>query len=156
MNYNLNTITTLESKNQRSCFACGSTTTSIGKRSNPKWKNCEKWYPNHDGTNNTLCHNCYMKYLANPVFRVINNPIYQPRRILFKGKRILLKEPPRTGVCSKCGRSVAKGEIKRTAIHHKKYHDEDPLKDTSELCASCHAKEHFGGGERTSARTITR
>lgn len=26
-----------------------------------------------------------------------------------------------------------------------KYHDDDPLKDTVELCASCHGKQHGRG-----------
>jgi len=61
-----------------------------------------------------------------------------PRRISFRGKRILLKENPRKGICSNCGKSVAKGEIKTTNIHHTKYHYDDPLKDTIELCVKCH------------------
>jgi hypothetical protein len=57
-----------------------------------------------------------------------------PKRILFYDKRIFLDKNPRTGKCSMCG---ATG---RTEIHHIKYHKDDPLKDTIEVCASCHRK----------------
>ena len=65
------------------------------------------------------------------------NDKYNPRRIRlwFKNKSINLKENPRTGICSWCGR------IGKTDIHHIQYHDNDPLKDTIELCAVCHRKE---------------
>ena len=33
------------------------------------------------------------------------------------------------------------GYYKMTAIHHIKYHDEDPLKDTEELCPGCHLQK---------------
>ena len=32
-------------------------------------------------------------------------------------------------------------------MHHIKYHDDDPLKDTVELCVSCHNKEGFRLGQ---------
>lgn len=64
------------------------------------------------------------------------------KRIVFKGKRIWLKVYPRTGVCSNCKRKVGEG-IKQTAMHHLQYHPEDPLKDTVELCPSCHDKESW-------------
>jgi len=66
------------------------------------------------------------------------NDRQSPLRISFRGRRILLKSNPRTGVCSNCKSSVAKGEIKQTNIHHTKYHYDDPLKDTIELCVKCH------------------
>lgn len=61
--------------------------------------------------------------------------------IMYKGKRITLSFNPRKGICKKCSRKVGK-EIKKTARHHKKYHDDAPLKDTIELCVRCHTKEH--------------
>ena len=68
------------------------------------------------------------------------NKIYNdrdnPRKIRFKDKRILLKENPRTGVCSLCRRQGL------TNMHHLKYDEKDPLKYTIELCPSCHIKEH--------------
>lgn len=59
----------------------------------------------------------------------------------FKNKIIYFKENPRKGICKKCLRKVGHG-IKRTQMHHLKYHDNDPLKDTIELCVRCHNKVH--------------
>jgi len=58
------------------------------------------------------------------------------KRILFKNKRIYLGFNPRTGICSNCGKEGI------TNLHHKQYHEDDPLKDTLELCTSCHLKKH--------------
>jgi hypothetical protein len=58
----------------------------------------------------------------------------------FKDKVIHIEKNPRTGVCSLCGNKVGEG-IKRTGMHHIEYHDRNPLKDTVELCGSCHIKE---------------
>jgi hypothetical protein len=62
----------------------------------------------------------------------INNPEkYAVRLKLTKTK------PFRIGQCSICGKSDS-----RTEIHHIKYHLDNPLKDTVELCISCHKNEH--------------
>jgi len=66
----------------------------------------------------------------------------QGRRITFKGKRFMLKENPRTGICSNCNKSVNNGEIKKTHMHHEKYDENNPLAHTIELCAGCHSKTH--------------
>jgi len=66
-----------------------------------------------------------------------------------RGKGIVVSLPfnPRKGVCEACGKSVAKGEIKLTALHHWWYAyrvktvRENPLlalENTSELCYGCH------------------
>jgi len=56
-------------------------------------------------------------------------------------------ENPREGVCDSCGRSIHKGEINVTQLHHFKYSfkgktvKKDPLKaleNLSELCHTCH------------------
>lgn len=75
----------------------------------------------------------------------INNREINKRRIIFKGKRLRLKNTPRKGICSKCGRSIAKGELKRTNLHHTKYDPNNPLNHTIELCPRCHRIEHLGG-----------
>jgi len=66
-------------------------------------------------------------------------------RVTFKNKRVRVGRGfnPRTGICSKCGKSVQKGEIKRTNIHHDQYDEQNPLAHTRELCPSCHRKEHI-------------
>jgi hypothetical protein len=91
--------------------------------------NCEL---NQTYTNQWYKHNekHYCKKCNNKLF---NNPKWHPKRMWFKAKQILLKDNPRIGVCFNCGR-----ECKRTEIHHVRYHDNDPLKDTFELCVHCH------------------
>lgn len=62
------------------------------------------------------------------------------KRITFKEDdifiRIKLPENPRMGVCSECG------SVGKTHIHHDKYDEQHPLKNTRELCSSCHARHH--------------
>lgn len=72
----------------------------------------------------------------------IYNAIHNPRKIRFKDKRIELKDNPRTGVCNLCRR------VGLTNMHHLQYHDDDPLKDTIELCPSCHGKQHIKKGQK--------
>jgi len=60
------------------------------------------------------------------------------KQIVFKGKCTRLKENPRKGICQLCGRSVHKGEIKYTNLHHFKYDSKNPLANTIELCVRCH------------------
>lgn len=54
--------------------------------------------------------------------------------MLYKAKRILLSQNPRLGICTVCGK---KG---RTDMHHIEYHDDNPLRDTIELCGLCHRR----------------
>jgi hypothetical protein len=63
------------------------------------------------------------------------------RKVVFKGKQIMMDFNPRKGICRKCGKKVDI-EIKNTNLHHKKYHEEDILRDTIELCVNCHNKRH--------------
>ena len=101
----------------RVCYGCGSETTYIDKR------NATLWYTN-ERTSMVICNRCYNRIFLNP------------RRINPRGKKHMsLKENPRKGICCKCGKVGGK-----TDMHHTQYHDDDILKDTIELCASCHAK----------------
>lgn len=117
----------------RICNNCKSTKTYIGKEGKERWRlNEGKYY----------CQKCYGRLVGNkkyynPIKQKIFNAIHNPKRIRlnFKGKTIMLKENPRKGICERCG------FIGYTHIHHIQYHDDDPLKDTIELCASCHAFE---------------
>ena len=136
---------------KRICYCCGSSKTWISK------KGYENWYLNHDINTrkmiHVLCTKCYNNLLVHPIWNRINNPIYGPkrskltrklegqRRLSYKGKAVYLTIRPRTGICSSCGKSVHKGEINRTHMHHIQYHDEDVLKDTQELCVNCHRME---------------
>jgi len=107
----------------RVCVNCGSDKTYLQKG---KW---ESWYKHKDGY---LCHNCHaLLWNKNNPDRVKINSL---NRINPKGKKnVSIGFNPRKGVCSKCG---FKG---KTDIHHIAYHN-DLLKDTVELCRSCHSK----------------
>ena len=58
------------------------------------------------------------------------------------GRKVSFKRRVRTGYCSRCSNNIHDGSCKRTALHHIQYHDDDPLKDTIELCGACHLKRH--------------
>jgi len=105
----------------RICYACGSQKTFIDKFG-------EHWVINK-GTNLVLCQRCYGRH--------VYAPIHNRKKLYFKPlkKEIWLKECPRTGICSWCGKEG------RTEMHHIEYHIEDVLKDTIELCTPCHNKE---------------
>jgi hypothetical protein len=75
-------------------------------------------------------------------------PVYNKKRVRFKGKQIFTKLMPRTGYCSKCSNNIFDGSCKITVIHHIQYHDDDILKDTVELCVSCHIRGHRNGDKR--------
>lgn len=107
----------------RSCFNCNSNTTYVDK------KGWHQWYRSKNGYSCKKCRNV-----------LIGNP----KRLRFRGKRISLSKNPRKGRCSnqKCVKEES------TDIHHIKYHPEDPLKDTIELCNSCHMKESWKNGSK--------
>jgi RNase P subunit RPR2 len=71
------------------------------------------------------------KVLANEALSKARQKEWNSHRILFKSKRVYLKENPRKGICMNCGKHG------RTDIHHDRYND-DPLKHIVELCVSCH------------------
>jgi DNA-directed RNA polymerase subunit RPC12/RpoP len=117
---------------ERVCSNCGSDKTlfHLARGKYPY----NKWYK--DGKGGFWCNCCYHKITDDPQkTRAINE-----RRMKFKDKVIHIEKNPRTGVCSLCGNKVGEG-IKRTGMHHIEYHDRNPLKDTVELCGSCHIKE---------------
>jgi hypothetical protein len=55
----------------------------------------------------------------------------------YKGQVVILEEDQRIGVCNLC-RAVASFDCALTQMHHVQYHDDDPLRDTIEVCPSCH------------------
>ena len=61
---------------------------------------------------------------------------YHKRRMRFKGKRVTVEKPK----IGKCQNLFCVSLSKETDRHHKKYHDNDPLLDTIEICNSCHGK----------------
>jgi hypothetical protein len=126
-------------KDKRICAACDSTTTYIDKRGWISWRS-------HDG--NWLCMNCYSNYVRvrskenDHKWGQISYKKYRYGRFMFKGRRIYREDILRNGKCQLCG--AVKGiNCKRTSLHHLRYHEDDPLKDTIEICNSCHMKEYF-------------
>ena len=129
--------------NERICYNCGSNNTYI-KKSNgrPHWINIE---------GNAWCLKCYNKVFIHPKWSCIHyllngkhwNSIRNPKHMKFKDRIIVLKQNPRTGFCSWCPNNIHDRSCKRTHIHHIEYHNDDPLKKTVEICASCHAKESW-------------
>src|SRR5215510_512918 len=113
---------------KRICYGCNSTYTHINI------DGFEHWFLNLP-TDLLLCQKCYYKYVVNPR----SSRFYSTKRILFRDKQIYLKDKPRIGKCSKCNRMIGQ-DVKRTSMHHRKYHNENILKDTEELCQSCHSK----------------
>lgn len=114
---------------ERSCYYCKSTTTY-------KYPDGRiKWFRVKDVANVFMCRKCKYKhdYKEKALPKVLEN---NKRRIKYKGKSIYLKKNPRTG---KCANPKCIGEYTITDMHHEQYHDDDPLKDTIELCKRCHA-----------------
>ena len=122
----------LTSSVKKICFNCGSDKTYIDKRGRHEWRK-------HG--DNIYCNKCRAKLFANPKYHVANNRRDNPRRMKFKGKRIIVKQKPRKGICEWCG-AIKGVNCKRTQIHHIEYHEQDPLKDTVELCSKCHYNAH--------------
>jgi hypothetical protein len=124
---------------ERECYACGSVTSSNNN-----------WYHNRDVDRNVFCQKCNDKYIKRPKWQKIHNDRYNPKwsvlnrgkNISYKGKHISLRFKPRTGICKKCGKQGF------THLHHfAEYHDDDPLKDTVELCRKCHTLETWDRGQ---------
>ena len=85
-----------------------------------------------------LCRSCYQKYINAPKYWLNATK----RRIRFRGKRVYNKsEVLRIGVCNWC-RGVVPFDCKITDTHHESYHEEDPLRDTIEICPKCHNAYH--------------
>jgi len=111
----------------RICLNCSSKTTRIHKTKNGT--PYEHWAKYKDGF---ICNRCYEK--------LINRPKRNARLLRWTpiDKQIPLKVNPRKGICQICGK------VGKTNIHHfAEYHDDDPLKDTIELCVPCHNKQHI-------------
>ena len=81
-----------------------------------------------------LCKKCYDQRYHYPK-KKIERRLY---RIRFKDKRVTLKKLARIGKCQNLFCNSKKINITNT--HHKRYHDDDPAKDTIELCINCHRK----------------
>ena len=125
---------------KRICVACDSTTTYIDKNGWVMWRF-------HDG--DWFCNVCYQRYVAIHRYYPQPNRKFKPH-FMFLGKPVYTKDEPRKGECNLCHKKVGDKFIdyygkerilKGTDLHHIEYHKDDPLKDTVELCDSCHMKE---------------
>lgn len=63
-----------------------------------------------------------------------NEYLYPRRKICYRGNSITITYFIHKQ-CSNCGKRT-----ERTEMHHMQYHDDDPLRDTIELCVQCHRK----------------
>ncbi len=122
---------TIQSENKRVCYACGSDKTYIHK----KHYNNALWYSNLPI--GWLCRKCYDNIIMGPN----RHKKYNPRRMKFKERIIMLKADPRNGVCNLC-RAVVPFDCGRTQMHHEEYDDTNPLAHTIEICSSWHIKKH--------------
>jgi hypothetical protein len=131
----------------RKCSVCSSYKTYV------RPNGYEDWFINSD-TKFIICKRCYQQRYRNKnrkkirerqkIYRDIHKgqiTEYRRRRVAFKGKQITVESCPRLGQCTKCSRRIG-DDIKRTNMHHDEYHEYDVLKDTRELCLSCHLEEH--------------
>lgn len=94
---------------------------------------------------------CYEKnklyYIQKSKEFIKNNPNTRLQRFKildYKTKKIRFQFDIRCGVCNLC-RAVEKIDTYSTQRHHDNdvYFDEDPLKNTLELCVNCHGIETF-------------
>ena len=118
----------------------------------PARKQYEKEYreKNRDHIKRTQ-NDCYIKrrqyYIEKSKENKENNPNTPLRRFRsfdYKGQKIHYKFDVRCGVCNLC-RAVEKIDTYSTQRHHDKdkYYDENPLKNTIEVCVNCHGKLTF-------------
>lgn len=133
---------------KRFCYGCGSNHTYVNTRGS------EEWSTNFP-TPFYLCKSCYRKYVEYPIKRDFED--INRRLIRFRNRQIKLDKNPRTGICSQCKRKDGDSYINKrgksckikTTIHHLEYHEDDPLKDTIELCRQCHPEEDWRLGKYT-------
>ena len=114
-------------KQVRVCSICKSDKTYMIKGMYPNWYHI-------DGE--LLCKHCYDANVY------VADRSWSTKRIRFKDKVFILNDTPRTGTCSKCGKTDCK-----TDLHHEEYDDNDILAHTIELCISCHSKRSIELGQ---------
>jgi hypothetical protein len=134
------------SKDKKICSLCEKDTTVVIRKRKTKPQGYKQYlWHRHKQTNKRICHNCYMKLYISSKWNPIKNPerhkIYNPRRLKFNGKYILLSRPPRIGVCNWC-RAVIPFDCKQTQMHHLFYDPLNPLLHTIEICPRCHTLYH--------------
>ena len=114
----------------RRCYSCDDIKTYRAKTG------YEQWYSNGI-VDEWICRNCFDR-----IFRIRHRITYKRKNSFV---RVDVRANPRIGVCNLC-RAVVPFDSKRTDLHHLKYNDDSPLKDTIELCIGCHLKEGWRDG----------
>jgi len=133
-------------EDKRVCAVCGLDKTYIRNTGQPIW------FTNKP-TNLFICAKCHKKYFwirKQPQIKTKESiRLTNQKQILFRHKHTRVGYNPRIGICSWCNRKIGdvyvnsagkKTTLKQTAMHHVEYHDDDPLKDTIELCNPCHGR----------------
>jgi hypothetical protein len=137
----------LTTEDKRVCYVCNSNQTYMKNGIHPMW------FTNKP-TDLFICAKCHKKYFWTRKIPQIKTKeaikLTNQKAIFYKQKHKRLPSNPRKGICSNCNKQIgdeyinSKGEVARikyTNIHHLEYDDNNLLKDTVELCASCHGKE---------------
>lgn len=123
----------------RFCHNCGSHETYIMKpktsRPYPDWRKDKK--------GKTICKKCWNNKIWNPIWNSSpEHEAYDKRKMTYKGKQIVLPYHVKKGICSICGHHGI------TNLHHfAEYHDDDPTRDTIEVCRVCHTTESWRLGQ---------
>lgn len=127
------------------CRICQSNKTFLRKRKKANGQIYLKpdWYEVNRKDKTAVCTNCYNTVInANYIKR------YVRYSIKYKGKILHLDHDPRIDVCNWC-RAVVPFDAMNTQLHHdeRRYDDNNPLRNTIELCNSCHTREKHRLGE---------
>lgn len=119
-------------KIEQRCSICKSTETYVNPAGTHVWRIVDGQY---------VCKKCSNQN------ETLERPEWHSfiKRIRFKDKQVTTDKIVRLGVCSVCRRSVAAGEVKRTAMHHIIYDANNPLDHTVEVCNKCHSAYHGRG-----------
>ena len=136
----------LGTEDKRFCYACGLSRTFVNKCGIEDWRT-------NKPTSLYLCVNCFSKYIAYPYRRDFLK--LNTKYIRFHNRQIFVKKNPKKGICSWCHRKDGEPYINgrrklchvKTTMHHIEYHEQNPLKDTVELCRECHLKRDWELGK---------
>jgi hypothetical protein len=127
------------------CRICKSNKTFLRKRKKTNGIVYFKpdWYEVNRKKGTAICSNCYNRVINGDYVR-----LHAKFRIKYKNRYVYLKYNPRIGVCNWC-RGVAPFDTAYTELHHdeRRYDDNNPLRNTIELCKSCHQREKGRLGE---------
>jgi len=73
-----------------------------------------------------------------PTINDKNREFWKKRSMTWRRYKIFFPSEIKTGVCYFCKKEGRAQKSRRTALHHIKYNNDDPLEWTVEVCNSCH------------------